>query len=544
LVSHSVSSRRGVAAVEYAITSVAVILLISAAGFVLLPRQMPRLAALLSNTLGGERTALDSTTRPSSLPSPATVQRSTDDRVTLDATVDTKVYVPGGLLIAAAAAVLSLLFVRRRRRRKAFGTVRASAVGPASPAAFQIRAFSKRQQLWRALLTDGELLLKNGMKVRHLMTRDPLTISPKATLSDIRQIIATTRVHHLLVCDGDRLLGVISDRDLCGCDKRSAAEIMCREVHWVTPSTGLGSAIHTLIEKNISCLPVLEGERLCGILSTTDLVLTLQCSLQLWLRMAQTMCTGGTPTDLEALSEALRHEVTAQHERLAELRALLVPGERDKGERSEEAFTAQATRFVMAASRTAAQLDAFEERMRHHTDQWLGLSDPRMDWTTGLANRREMEAVLKLLLGVRKHYGQDFSLVLIGIEDEPVDSDLRQERFRTAVRLIAETMRSTDFAARLEGNTFAVVLTQTSGEGAQIFCERLQAAAAGLEQTSPIAFQLIVPDLDEPTSPAALLDQARSLVAESASPADNAFPLSTANGQSSIELPTIAGCNL
>jgi diguanylate cyclase (GGDEF)-like protein len=158
----------------------------------------------------------------------------------------------------------------------------------------QFRVYAKRQSLLHALLNDTDLLTQNRIQVRHLMTRQPSTVLPKATVEEMRQVMTAGRVRHLLVCDEDgRLLGVVSNRDFherCG---RTAKELMTRKPHTIHVNSPLGPAITYLVEKHISCLPVVDGDRLCGIITTTDLVLTLQCALQMWLRMAQVMAERG-----------------------------------------------------------------------------------------------------------------------------------------------------------------------------------------------------------------------------------------------------------
>jgi GGDEF domain-containing protein/predicted transcriptional regulator len=429
------------------------------------------------------------------------------------------------VLACGMGALFAGVLLRVRARRRMLREEEASGE-PVTPDATQVRTFSKRQQLWRALLSDGELLLENGMKVRHLMTSDPLTVTPKATTAEIRRLMSATRVHHLLVCEEGRLRGVISDRDLCQCDDATAEHIMRRQIHSVTPATSLGSAIHTLIEKNISCLPVLEGERLCGILSTTDLVLTLQCSLQLWLRMAQAFRRGGQwANELEKFRRTVQREVAAEQEQLLALRELLASSGPD------QAIAERAAALVDAGSRLAAELEAAEQRMQENADQWISLSDPRMDRTTGLASRRELEAVLKLLLAMRNRYSQDFSTVLVAV-DASGDSELSertQTRLMTAIRLIAETIRSSDFAARLEEQVFGVVLPQTKTEEAVAFCERLRASAAALEQEATLTFSMAIVVADDAATPALILDHGRLLLTEAEAGGGNCVRMSAAD---------------
>ena len=158
------------------------------------------------------------------------------------------------------------------------------------PMAMELRPYGKRQQLLQELLNDGELLLKNRLEVRHLMTRDPVVVPPTMSLEAMTLLCQQRRLHHLLVCGrGGELLGVVSDRDLHGQPGTTAQQLMSHPPLSVRPETPLSPAITYLINENISCLPVLDHGRLCGVLTTTDLVLTLQCSLQLWLRLAQVL---------------------------------------------------------------------------------------------------------------------------------------------------------------------------------------------------------------------------------------------------------------
>ena len=79
----------------------------------------------------------------------------------------------------------------------------------------ELHPYSKRQQLLQELLNDSELLLKNRLEVRHLMTRDPVVVPPTMTLEEMTALVQQRRLHHLLVCGrGGEVLGVISDRDL------------------------------------------------------------------------------------------------------------------------------------------------------------------------------------------------------------------------------------------------------------------------------------------------------------------------------------------
>lgn len=88
----------------------------------------------------------------------------------------------------------------------------------------------------------------------------------------------------------------------------------------VAPNTPLSPAITLLIEKHISCLPVVEDERLCGVLTTTDLIITLQCTLQVWLEIAQIVQGHAAWTkDMKTIAEAIDADLAEQQASLKNL---------------------------------------------------------------------------------------------------------------------------------------------------------------------------------------------------------------------------------
>ena len=108
------------------------------------------------------------------------------------------------------------------------------------------------------------------------------------------------------------LVGVVSDRDLRQSRGATAQQLMSYPALSCAPDTPVSAAITYLMNENISCLPVVDGGRLCGVLTTTDLVLTLQCTLQLWLRLAQVLQHDSTwSKELDKIAASLDGELTA-----------------------------------------------------------------------------------------------------------------------------------------------------------------------------------------------------------------------------------------
>jgi CBS domain-containing protein len=106
------------------------------------------------------------------------------------------------------------------------------------------------------------------------------SVSPDSTVHDAVAMMADKNVGALLVMEGAQLVGMISERDytrkvmLRG--KRSAdtkvSEIMSADLTTIRPNDGVEDCLRLMTDKRIRHLPVLEGEKVIGIISIGDLV--------------------------------------------------------------------------------------------------------------------------------------------------------------------------------------------------------------------------------------------------------------------------------
>jgi acetoin utilization protein AcuB len=128
------------------------------------------------------------------------------------------------------------------------------------------------------------------MHVGRIMHTDLVTVPPDTTIIKAKDIIAKKRINHLLVVDkNEELVGIVSDRDI----KQSWASpattlsthelnylltqltveiIMVRKIVTISPSTTIERAASIMQENRISSLPVVEGEKLVGIITTNDVM--------------------------------------------------------------------------------------------------------------------------------------------------------------------------------------------------------------------------------------------------------------------------------
>jgi diguanylate cyclase (GGDEF)-like protein len=108
------------------------------------------------------------------------------------------------------------------------------------------------------------------------------------------------------------------------------------------------------------------------------------------------------------------------------------------------------------------------------------------DHLTGLANRRRFERQLEREVGRMARFGHPFSLLMLDIDsfknlNDSYGHDAGDEAIRRISRVLREGTRGIDLAARIGGEEFAVILVETSKEGALEVAERLRAAIKALE---------------------------------------------------------------
>jgi CBS domain-containing protein len=110
---------------------------------------------------------------------------------------------------------------------------------------------------------------------------DIVSVSPNAMLTEIAVTLADRRIGAVLVRDSaDQLLGIVSERDIVrvfarepsACAAMTAAQIMTRVLHTVTPSTTVEEAMSLMTASRVRHLPVLANDALLGMVSIGDVV--------------------------------------------------------------------------------------------------------------------------------------------------------------------------------------------------------------------------------------------------------------------------------
>jgi acetoin utilization protein AcuB len=125
---------------------------------------------------------------------------------------------------------------------------------------------------------ERRLLFLATMRVQEIMSTPVFSVSPELDAEGAWQKMKAGRVHHLAVLEGQRLVGVLSERDLGGergqtlRKNRVVVELMTPHAVVARPTTTVKEAANFMRGHSIGCLPVLEGGKLVGMVTTTDVL--------------------------------------------------------------------------------------------------------------------------------------------------------------------------------------------------------------------------------------------------------------------------------
>ncbi|MEM8538586.1 MAG: DUF294 nucleotidyltransferase-like domain-containing protein, partial [Pseudomonadota bacterium] len=115
-------------------------------------------------------------------------------------------------------------------------------------------------------------------RVEDLMTRDPAICAPDATVQDAARLMAEHGISSVCVIDGGALSGIVTVRDISGKVvggglpfDTALTEIMTANPITLAPSSIGSDVLHTMMERNIGHVPIVDAAQLVGIVTQTDL---------------------------------------------------------------------------------------------------------------------------------------------------------------------------------------------------------------------------------------------------------------------------------
>ena len=128
------------------------------------------------------------------------------------------------------------------------------------------------------------------MSITTLMSKHPLTIGLDQSLADVKMLFDSQKIHHVLVIENHKLVGVVSDRDLLknlspaldtasqtshdlATLKKRVHQVMTRDLKVLDESADVLDAIHLFNAHQISCIPIVNQKYYpVGIVSWRDIL--------------------------------------------------------------------------------------------------------------------------------------------------------------------------------------------------------------------------------------------------------------------------------
>lgn len=125
--------------------------------------------------------------------------------------------------------------------------------------------------------------------VRNIMSTNLVTLDEDESVDLAEKAMTYGRIRHLPVVDGERLVGLVTHRDILRAQVSSLValtpeerteiktsvpvrEIMRQEIRTITPGTTVLEAARVLKENKYGCLPVVEEGKLVGIVTEADFI--------------------------------------------------------------------------------------------------------------------------------------------------------------------------------------------------------------------------------------------------------------------------------
>ncbi len=127
------------------------------------------------------------------------------------------------------------------------------------------------------------------MYVKEIMSTEVAVVDRNDPLSKIEELMMAKKLRHFPVVEDGKLLAIVTQRDLFKAAMSSALgygekaqkaflqsvpakQIMVEPVITVAPETPVAEAIDLMLQKEIGCLPVIDGAKVVGIVTKTDLL--------------------------------------------------------------------------------------------------------------------------------------------------------------------------------------------------------------------------------------------------------------------------------
>ena len=113
------------------------------------------------------------------------------------------------------------------------------------------------------------------IKIRSIMTGDVITISKTSSIMEAAQLMSSKSVSSLVVVENNKPIAIVSENDIIKgiiFNKKSVKDVMSREFMSISPSAKFFEINRHLREGKIKRFPVVENDKLIGLITETDII--------------------------------------------------------------------------------------------------------------------------------------------------------------------------------------------------------------------------------------------------------------------------------
>ena len=115
------------------------------------------------------------------------------------------------------------------------------------------------------------------MKVSEIMSKTLTVVEPEVTLGEAATLMGERHVGSVVVSEDDRLVGILTERDIVralsrehDAPARPVVEWMTKDPQTIAPDTEVRDALRTMVDAGFRHLPVVDGDRVAGMVSIRD----------------------------------------------------------------------------------------------------------------------------------------------------------------------------------------------------------------------------------------------------------------------------------
>ena len=127
------------------------------------------------------------------------------------------------------------------------------------------------------------------MEVEDIMINKVITIDPNATVKDAAKLMNRHEIGCLIAVTKGNALGIITERDLLkkiveqtkDPEKTKVCQIMSKQLIVGTPQMEIADAVRLMLQKRIKKLPIVEGKKVIGLITLTDIARTTRIEPQM-----------------------------------------------------------------------------------------------------------------------------------------------------------------------------------------------------------------------------------------------------------------------